>query len=103
MRMVLCTVPDDATAARIARSLVEEGLAACVNRLPVASTYAWQGRICEDSEVLLLVKAGASRYAALEARLVELHPYDLPEVIAFDTDAGLDRYLAWAESAVPHD
>lgn len=100
MRMVLCTVPDEPTAAAIARRLVEEGLAACVNRLPVGSTYAWQGRICEDNEVLLLIKTGAAQYAALEARLVELHPYDLPEVIAFDTSAGLDRYLAWAESSI---
>jgi periplasmic divalent cation tolerance protein len=99
MRLVLCTVPDEPTAARLAHTLVEEGLAACVNRLPVGSTYAWQGRICEDNEVLLLIKTGASRYAALEARLLELHPYDLPEVVAFDTTVGLDRYFAWVESS----
>lgn len=99
MRLVLCTVPDEPTAARIARILVEEGLAACVNRLPVGSVYRWQGRICEDNEVLLLIKTGVSRYPVLEARLVELHPYALPEVIAFDTSAGLDRYLAWVDSA----
>ncbi len=97
--MVLCTVPDEILAASIARTLVEEGLAACVNRLPVGSTYRWQDRICEEREVLLLIKTGSDRYAALEARLIELHPYDLPEVIAFEASAGLKTYLDWVDAA----
>jgi periplasmic divalent cation tolerance protein len=100
MRVILCTVPDEPTAVRIARTLVEERLAACVNRLPVGSTYAWQGRICEDHEVLLLIKTAASHYAALEARLLELHPYDVPEIVALDAGAGLDRYFAWVDSSL---
>lgn len=99
MRMVFCTVPDDALAARIARSLVEERLAACVNRLPVASTYRWQDRICEENEVLLLIKTRSDRYAALEARIVELHPYAVPEVVAFDISTGLAGYLDWIDAS----
>lgn len=93
MHMVLCTVPDETLAASVARTLVDEGLAACVNRLPVGSTYRWQGRICEESEVLLLIKTRSDGYAALESRLVELHPYAVPEVIAFEASAAIKAYL----------
>ena len=102
--LVLTTLPDDATAASIARTLVEERLAACVNRLPpVRSTYRWHGEVHDESEVLLLVKTTAARFAALRDRLVELHPYELPEVIAVPVGPGLDRYLGWiaSETAVP--
>ncbi|HEY8010495.1 MAG TPA: divalent-cation tolerance protein CutA [Rudaea sp.] len=94
--IVLCTCPDDTVGERIATALVEERLAACVNRLPgVASTYRWQGKVCRDSEQLLLIKTTCERFDALRERIVELHPYELPEVIALDITTGLDRYLAW--------
>ena len=94
--LVLSTCPDAETAARIGHALVEERLAACVNRLPgVASTYRWQGEIVDDAEVLLLIKTTSERFEALRARLVELHPYDVPEVIALDIDDGNAPYLDW--------
>ena len=94
--IVLCTCPDDAVGERIATALVEERLAACVNRLPgVASTYRWQGKFCRGNEQLLLIKTTRERFGALRERIVELHPYELPEVIALDIATGLDRYLAW--------
>lgn len=102
--LVLTTCPDDATAARIARSLVDEGLAACVNRIAgVASTYRWQGTIHEDAEVLLLVKTTRGRFEALRVRLLALHPYALPELVALDIVDGSPYYLAWlaAQTCAP--
>ncbi|MGH8122141.1 MAG: divalent-cation tolerance protein CutA [Rudaea sp.] len=104
--IVLCTCPDDTVGERIATALVEERLAACVNRLPgVASTYRWRDKVCRDSEQLLLIKTASARFDALRERIVELHPYELPEVIALDVATGLDRYLAWvaAETQPPQD
>ena len=94
--VILCTCPDDAVAARIARSLVDERLAACVNRLPLtASTYRWQGTVVEEAEVLLVVKTTPARYQALAGRLAELHPYEVPEIVAVPVDRGSPAYLAW--------
>jgi len=97
--LVFCTCPDEGVAERIATALVEERLAACINRLPaVASTYRWKGEICRDSECLLLIKATSERFAALRERIVALHPYELPEVIAVDLARGLPAYLDWIAS-----
>lgn len=94
--LALCTCPDEATAARIARALVEERLAACVNRLPgVRSTYRWQGAVHDDAEVLLLIKTTTDRLPALRERLPALHPYELPELIAVEVAGGLPAYLDW--------
>lgn len=97
--IVLCTVPDEAIGETIARALVEERLAACVNRIAgVSSTYRWQGAIHTEAEQLLLVKTTESRFEALRQRIVALHPYELPEVVAVRIDSGLDRYLGWIAS-----
>lgn len=94
-----CTCPDADTAARIARALVEEGLAACVQAIPgVVSTYRWQGALQTDAEVLLLIKTTRARWPALKARLPALHPYDVPELLAVDAVDGLPQYLAWLDS-----
>ena len=94
--LILCTCPDDESASRIARALVEERLAACVNRLPgLTSVYRWQGQIEEDSEVLLLIKSRGGLFEALRTRLVALHPHEVPEVIALDIAAGHAPYLEW--------
>ncbi len=99
--IAFCTCPDDASAARIARALVEERLAACVSRIPgVRSTYAWQGAVHDDAEVLLLIKTQASRFDALRERVLALHPYELPELVAVEVTRGLDAYLAWVAAAV---
>lgn len=92
----LSTCPDRATADRIARTLVDERLAACVNLLPgITSVYRWQGTVETDEEVLLLAKTAPARMQALTARIVELHPYDVPEVIALEAGGGLPAYLEW--------
>jgi periplasmic divalent cation tolerance protein len=100
VQLVLCTCPDAALADRIARTLVEEQLAACVSRLDgVRSVYRWQGQVEHADEVLLLIKSTHERFAALCERVVALHPYELPELIAVDVSAGLQRYLDWVEAS----
>lgn len=99
--LALCTCPDSDSAARIARTLVDERLAACVSRLPGAtSTYRWEGRVEEDNEVLLLIKTTAERFPVLRERLPALHAYDVPELIAVSIEDGLPAYLDWLRQAV---
>ena len=96
--VVFCTCPDEASAARIAHALVEERLAACVNRLPgVRSTYRWKDAVHEDSEVLLVIKTAEDRFEALRERVVALHLHELPELVAVKVAAGLAPYLRWVE------
>lgn len=99
--MVLTTCPDDAAAARIARDLVEAGLAACVSRVgPVHSIFRWQGAIQDEPEVLLVIKTVSTRYSELEMRLKSLHPYEVPEIIALPVIRGSADYLGWLGGAV---
>jgi periplasmic divalent cation tolerance protein len=94
--VVFCSCPDQASADRIASTLVEERLAACVNRLAgVVSTYRWRGTIQRDDEVLLLIKTTSERFDAVHERIVALHPHELPEVVAVDIARGLPAYLDW--------
>jgi periplasmic divalent cation tolerance protein len=96
---VLMTAPSAEVATNIARALVDEGLAACVNIVPgVRSIYRWQGETCDDAEVLCVIKTRAERFEALRARVVALHPYEVAEVIALPIDAGNAPYLAWIDS-----
>jgi periplasmic divalent cation tolerance protein len=98
--LVLCTCPDESLALDIARELVTQGLAACVNRLaPVMSIYRWEGRICEQSEQLLLIKTTPACFEALEMRLKALHPFETPEIIAIPVVAGSPEYLDWLATA----
>ncbi|WP_147653138.1 divalent-cation tolerance protein CutA [Vulcaniibacterium gelatinicum] len=91
-----CTCPDAASADALALALVEERLAACVNRLPgLRSVYRWQGAVEQAEEVLLLIKTTTERLPALTARLRALHPYELPELVAVEAAGGLPDYLAW--------
>jgi periplasmic divalent cation tolerance protein len=100
VHVVLVTAPDLAVGARLGRSLVEEGLAACANLVPgVRSIYRWQGEIHDDPEVLLIVKTRASLVEALAARVRALHPYELPEVLALPVAGGSAAYLAWVRDA----
>jgi periplasmic divalent cation tolerance protein len=98
--LALSTFPDTETARRIARELVELQLVACGNVLPqIHSIYRWQAEIETADEALVIFKLPASGYAAFEAKLRSLHPYDVPEIISFAVDQGLPDYLRWvAES-----
>jgi periplasmic divalent cation tolerance protein len=94
--VVLSTFPDETRAADIARALVDARLAACVNLVAGArSIYRWQGAIEEAREVLAVIKTTSDRLDALRTRLVELHPYEVPEVIAMPVVGGHAPYLDW--------
>ncbi len=93
-------MPDAEQAASLGRRLVEERLAACVNVIgAVRSIYRWESRIQEDDEALCLVKTHPALYERLCARILELHPYAVPEVLAFAADDGTPAYLEWLRAA----
>jgi periplasmic divalent cation tolerance protein len=97
--IVLTTVPAPDVGEEIARTLVEAGLAACVNILPpMVSIYPWKGALQRDSECQLVIKTVRTRVDALHARLSELHPYDLPEFLVLAVEGGDPAYLAWVAS-----
>jgi periplasmic divalent cation tolerance protein len=94
--VVLCTFPDQETAQRVAHTLVESGLAACVNLLPGAqSLYRWEGKVESAEEVLAVMKTTEEAYPLLESRLTELHPYDVPEIIALPVEKAQENYAKW--------
>jgi periplasmic divalent cation tolerance protein len=94
--IALTTCPDEATARRLAETLIGESLAACVNLIPaVTSVYRWQGKIEHAAEVLLVAKTTSERMAALQSALRSQHPYELPEIIAVPVSQGFDPYLDW--------
>ena len=94
--IVLSTLPDRAKALALAGALIERRLAACVNVLAeCTSVYRWQDKVETAAEVPILVKTTAERYAALEQAIRELHPYELPEIVAVPIRGGLAGYLQW--------
>lgn len=99
--LVLCTCPDEETARSIATALVADKRAACVNIVgPLRSVFSWEGEVCDESELLLIAKTTEAAWPGLEARVVELHPYDVPEVIATPVTAGSAAYLDWVAASV---
>ncbi len=101
MSVLICltTCPDHDAADRIASALVDERLAACVNIVPgIHSTYRWQGEVIRGKEWLLVIKTTRDRMDALRARLPELHPYELPELLAVEPTDGLPAYLDWVRA-----
>ncbi len=99
--LIFSTCPDHPTAEKIARQLINEKLAACVNILPgLTSVYHWQGEIETASECLLMAKTEKRHYQSVESTIQKLHPYELPEIIAVSIDRGLPEYLQWIKSCV---
>ena len=99
--VALSTVGSADDAQRIARALVERRLAACVNVVPgLTSVYAWKGAVETDQELLLVIKTRRARFEALRAALVELHPYEVPELIALPVEAGHGPYLDWLNASL---
>ncbi|HEX7030925.1 MAG TPA: divalent-cation tolerance protein CutA [Gammaproteobacteria bacterium] len=99
-RIVLVTCPDRDAAVKIGSALVEEKLAACANLVEgVTSIYRWKNEIHQDAEALLLVKTRAALFADVERRVLELHPYEVPEIIACDIAAGNLPYLNWIDES----
>lgn len=96
MVLVMTNLPDAPSAAKLARHLVDERAAACVNQLaPCTSVYRWQNEIETTAEVPLLIKTTQAAYPRLEKLIREAHPYELPEIIAVCVTAGLPAYLDW--------
>ena len=94
--LVLTNLPDRAAAERLADTVVEKNLAACVNILaPCRSVYRWKGVVQHDEEHPMLIKTTRERYPALEQALLAGHPYELPEIIALPVERGLAAYLEW--------
>jgi len=102
MRIVLTNVPSG-KGKTIAQLLIQERLAACVNLYPIRSFYRWEGQVCDDAEETLLIKVGVKRLDALRSRLLEVHPYDLPEIVAIpvDSEASLEAYIRWVQAETP--
>jgi periplasmic divalent cation tolerance protein len=97
--VTLCTCPDKDTAEKIARQLVENALAACVNILPnIRSIYSWQGQIESADEHLLMIKSPQAGYQAIETAILSYHPYKLPEIIAIPIEHGFSEYINWIHS-----
>lgn len=98
--LVLVTFPDETAAASVARTLLEERLVACVNVLPaIRSLYRWDGAVQDEAEHLAILKGTSDGLERLSSRIVELHPYDTPEVVAVDPAFVDPRYAAWALAA----
>jgi len=99
--LVLTTIAADADGAALARTLVDERLAACVNVLPaMTSVYRWKGQVEQDREQQMVIKTTMDRLPALEARIRELHTYELPEFLVITADGGAAAYLAWLDESV---
>ena len=96
VRVVLMTAPDRATAESLADTVVRERLAACASLVPgLTSVFWWEGQVQRAEEVLVLMKTPSERVDALIARAAELHPYEVPELLALPVEAGLPAYLEW--------
>jgi periplasmic divalent cation tolerance protein len=100
--VALSTVPSQAIGRKIARALVSEGLCACVNVVPgVRSIYRWKGKLCDEGEELLVIKLPRAKLKALAKRLPELHPYEVPELVAVPVVGGYAPYLEWVRASTP--
>jgi len=100
--VVLVTAPSEAVGLDLGRTLVDEHLAACVNVVPgLTSIYLWEGRREETAEALLLIKTRPEGYAALQRRILELHPYSVPEVLGLPVVEGAPDYVQWVRESIP--
>ncbi|AWR97810.1 divalent cation tolerance protein CutA [Acidianus sulfidivorans JP7] len=99
--VVITTISEYNSGKRIAKTLVEEKLAACVNIIPyVKSIYTWEGKVVEDDEAILIIKTESDVKDKIIKRIKEIHPYELPEIITLDITGGLENYLNWIRENV---
>ena len=100
-RIALVTAPDVTVARELARGVLENRLAACVNLVPgVESHYWWEGKLCREGEVLMVLKTTKARLAALEEFVLAEHPYDTPEFLVLKIESGSQKYLEWIGASV---
>lgn len=99
--VVFVTVGNEEEALTIGRTLVEEKLVACVNLVPqIRSIYWWKGEVCDDQELLLVMKTTTSMFDSLQSRIRELHSYEVPEIVALSVAKGLPDYLKWVVESI---
>ena len=98
--VVMTTVPNREQAEKLARTVLEARLAACVQIQEITSFYWWDEKINRDAEQLLYLKTTADKYQALEAHIVANHSYDTPEILQLPVQAGFEKYLGWIEKEV---
>ena len=101
--VVILSTASRENAEAIARTLVDEHLAACVNMMEVRSFYNWQGEFCDDCEVLMVIKTMESRKTVVLNKIRELHTYELPEMIVLPVTGGFPPYLAWIDDETRKD
>ena len=93
--IAMTTLEDEESASRLARSVVEAKLAACVQLIHIRSTFSWEGRVEDAAEVLVLMKTRADVYERLQQFICDNHPYDVPEILQLPVTAGHGPYLSW--------
>ncbi|MBI4833887.1 MAG: divalent-cation tolerance protein CutA [Planctomycetes bacterium] len=99
--VVFVTAPSEKTAVKISHSLIQEKLAACVNIIPkIRSFYTWKNKLCDDNEVLLIIKTNKKSFDRLVKHITSLHPYETPEIIALPITAGNKPYLDWLKNGI---
>jgi periplasmic divalent cation tolerance protein len=99
-RVVLVTAPKITVARKLAKLVLEKRLAACVNIVSgVESHYWWEGKVCRDTEVLLVMKTAKARLKALEEQVLVAHPYDTPEFVVLPIESGSKQYLDWIDAS----
>ena len=102
--VAFCTCSDTEVGHSLAKTLVTEQWAACVNILPgIQSVYVWNDSLCTDDEVLLIIKTTNQKWSGLQEQVKALHPYDCPELIKLSIEDGLPDYLAWLKAQTPSD
>jgi len=98
--MILTTCAERETAREIARILIEKHLVACAQMFPIESMYTWQGEVCEENEIILLIKTKATMFERVAAEIKENHPYEVPEIIQLPIADGLPDYLRWIDENI---
>ncbi|MFH0975608.1 MAG: divalent-cation tolerance protein CutA [Spirochaetota bacterium] len=94
--LILCTISSKTEAKKIANELVQKKLAACVNIIEgLTSIYEWKGKLCDESECLMIIKSKESLFDSIKKEIVSLHPYEVPEIFSFNISDGLESYLNW--------
>ncbi len=96
--IVMTTVSSEEQARALATAVIEARLAACAQTIPISSCYRWDGKVVNDSELLILFKTKTEKYPALEAKILKLHSYDTPEIIRVPIEGGFAKYLSWIET-----
>jgi len=98
--IIITTFPDKEAAEPTAKLLVEKRLAACVQLFPIESVYSWQGKVCDESEVMLIIKSRTDMFDKVMTAIKEIHTYDVPEIIRLPIADGLPEYLKWIGDCV---